>query len=632
MSIYKSFRDHSKRISDFNEISSRFDQPTYLSFKLLFAPRIEWYNDAAINTNYDRMPHPLFGPKGSEEIYERTHYSSVDYLLDANEFTRARMLEEFINKFNTLQNNFQWYFQKIDGINSLLTVDPEKGMRITSDKRLSITMLEGVDLRISHILNLYKKIAWDDTYQRWILPDMMRYFTLDIYVTEFRSFHVPYYTDGYGAATEKDNSGDELNLKVLDDIIPTRLIKCEMCEFDLESFKFESLSSLDVEKEPEEVEVTFDIKVGKIYEEQVYPMFYNKYLIDKYLNGFQRAIDIVPGGQLEPGVIGPPEQPVDFDSTTPWSGEYYLDPMYYGMVAQGLDLTEREHISGLPFNQMSNQKKLFGANAAGPDGKLFTEDDNIVKVDPTIPNTWENNAINFGNALVKNFANEVIDKTKITPIPGLGISFNEAQTALEAKNIIGALGLVRKGVGQVMRDYVQPSELLDSNTTDINIADQMFRVYLETIVKSQATTDLDKEIQRAANMVLTDDGVWGQLKDYSKATDLVAGKGSGIREVNDPNPIEGGTNYKDNALEEVQGDLSKATDLIGKGETNISNSVQLEKLIYGGEISEATEDSQTLTTNLQEGKKSGINKKISGTNIYEGIPTSQATIRKIDEG
>ena len=99
------------------------------------------------------------------------------------------MLLDFIEKWNTLQNNYQYYFQNISGIDSLLKIDPKRGIRVSKDGKVTIKMLEGLDLRITHLLNLYRKIAWDDVYQRWILPDMMRYFMMDIYITEFRIFH-----------------------------------------------------------------------------------------------------------------------------------------------------------------------------------------------------------------------------------------------------------------------------------------------------------------------------------------------------------------------------------------------------------------------------------------------------------
>ena len=584
MSIYKTFRRPG--ISDyvggagtpFNTLNARYDQPTYVSFRLVFAPNGDsWYNGAADEVNYDRMPHPLFAPKGIDDVIDRQRYSAVDYLLDANEYTRANMLQEFQQKFNTLQDKFQWYFQKIDGVSDLLKIDPKKGMRVTSDKRLTVTALEAVDLRMSHILNLYRKIAWDDTYQRWVLPDMMRYFTLDIYISEFRTFQ------GYETKTAESNS-DDLSLTVLDNILPTWVIKCEMCEFDLENINFTYLDSLNVGEDVDMAGLTFGIKVGKMYEEQIYPTFQNMYMIDKYLNGFDRArSSIATGGSTTVGTLvdGQPvnvttQNSTPFNSTTQGTN-FNLDPEVYTSLAQELYAQERTHISGAAFNELTNSKNLFGAKAAGPDGKLFTNDDNVANVDPTTPSTWFNNATSFGQSFLKNTVDELIDKAKVTSIPGLGLSFNEAQSALESKNIITALGLVRKAVNEVARGYVQPSELLEGD-----IQDSMFRSYLEGVATSEATED-NQLIREAANIALNDDGIWGQIKDFSKATDLV-----GEGELNSPNHILEGTLYKDNIEESTKGDKSLATNVIAEGEGNITKTIQVGQIIEAAPSSKAT--------------------------------------------
>ena len=44
-------------------------------------------------------------------------------------------------------------------------------------------------MKITQLMQLYKNVAWDDYYQRWILPDMMRFFNVKIYVSEIRLFH-----------------------------------------------------------------------------------------------------------------------------------------------------------------------------------------------------------------------------------------------------------------------------------------------------------------------------------------------------------------------------------------------------------------------------------------------------------
>lgn len=564
MSLYKNFRNYKKSEVSQNSLSSRFDQPTYLGFKLAFAPRGDyWYNGAQLNINYDRMPHPLFAPKGTDDVNNRETYSSIDYLLDANEFTRARMLEEFISKFAQLESNNQWYFQKIDGLSELLKVDPEKGVRILSDKRLKITALEGLDLRMSHILNLYKKIAWDDTWQRWVLPDMMRYFTLKIYVTEYRTFHTPNQYDGYGNAAENYKADGELYLNILDDILPTWVITCEQCEFDIQSINFDYLNSLSINEDPTEVGLTFDIKVGNIYEEQIYPIFKNAYLIDKKLNGFDRLKDVEPGIQEDAN-----SGSANFDSTVKTSNNN--STIYSGInsIAQGTFQEDRVHQTGMPFNESG------GFNL--PEYDLDDKD-----IDPTDPASWASNALSFGKSFATNFVNEKIDKAKITPIPGLGFSISEAAAALKSKNIITAFGLIRKSVDTVSRDQVGPSQLLGDQ-----ISDGIFRTFLEGVTQSKATSELQELMQEAANTVLNDNGLWEQIKDYSKATNLV-GKNN---EINILQSIQNPNEHKNAILQQTRNDRSLATDL------------------------------------------DGTDNKINSSIILEGVPSSAATSNKIVKG
>jgi len=613
MSIYKTFRTARNVPASFNAMSPRFDQPTYLSFKLEFASgRDILYNQAAPGgkgtvINYDKMPHPLFGIKGTDNVDNRETYSAIDYLYDANEFTRARMLEQWIEHFNNFQYKYQWYFQKLDGISDLLQINPISGQRILSDKRLTVTTLEAVDLRMSHLLNMYRKIVWDDTYQRWVLPDMMRYFSLKIYIAEFRVFHTPSPYNGYGyASLPKYKNEDVLELQRLDNILPTWVINCEMCEFDLENLNFTYLDSLGIGEEPEMAGLSFGIKVGKIYEEQVYPTFQNTYLFDKNLNGYDRAVNQTLG-EVDRATLNNDTLSavgnravygeVPYDSTDPKFAGADLSKEYTRVaqsesVGNDPETGDQVHDSTYPFNEQNNQKTLNGIPSGGPgrDGKFFTSDD--VNEAPIGRNPWVVKAIDFGGAFVKNAVNEKIDKAKMTSIPGLGVSFTDIKSALESKNIITALGMIRKGVNTVAAGYVQPSELLEGK-----IVDGMFRAYLEGVATSEATGD-NQLIQEAANIALNDDGVWGKIKDYSRATDLV---GINNGETNAANPIEGGKGYENVTSEATQGDNSFATDLVGKGETNVPKPVKIE------------------------------NQKIYG-NILEGVPSSKATSNQILKG
>lgn len=529
MSIYKRFRtvDQPRIVG---ELSYIYDQPTYMTFKLDFATnRDANYNDAGKQIqptlNYDTMPHPLFAEKGSDNVDERETYSAIDYLYDANEYTRAEMLKEFISKINELQTKYQWYFKSIDGLEDILKINPEYGQRVPFDKRLTIHMMEGLDLRISHILSLYRKIAWDDMYQRWVLPEMMRYFTLKIYITEFRTFH---FIDPL-----KKNSGpssEDLVLSMLDNVLPTWVIECEMCEFDIESIKYDYLSSLNVHEDPQEAGLSFSIKVGKVYESQVYNLFKNSYLVDKNLNGFDRLNSTVGEAAA--------------DSTSPNQSNNYIKNLYAGRIAQNSiedSSEELSHVSGLPFNQGANTQMLI--NSAN-----------------TSKNTWVSNALTSGLALAKNYVNEQADKLKMTAIPKLGFSVTDLASALEAKNVFTTLGLIRQAISTVKNDTIDPSEKLSSTLVDTS-----FKSFLEELATSTATSHRIKELSSAANLALNDRGVWDALKDYSIATDMVANG-----EVNIINKIEGENTYKNEVLLESENTTSKATDYV-EG-TSIQNS------------------------------------------------------------
>lgn len=640
MSIYKRFRSVQEPVRDAGgaqtgsgayALSPRFDQPTYLSFRLVFAEDDAYYNNAANKNfvlNYDRMPHPLFASAGKADVFEREAYSSISYLNDANEFTRAAMLKNFISLWNKLQYDYQWYFQKIDGVSELLKIDHTKGMRVTSDKRLTVTALEGVDLRLTHLLNMYRKIAWDDTYQRWVLPDMMRYFTLNIYISEFRTFHTPNPYDGYGVGSVANNvktTPSQLRLDILDDIMPIWKIRCEMCEFDLQTVEFDHLGSLGVDDMPTEAGVKFGIKVGKVYEEQIYPTFKNSYLIDKALNGLDRSKEeetfstsnrINPvTGEIDNQDVPPYQLPFDSTSVDANNNSTIRDNKTILRVAQNELYNTESHTSGTPFNEQANKENVQGVNAH--EGLPLSEATKGDNEEPAAGNTWMRNAGQLGLSYLENKFEEVLDKAKITPIPGLGVSFTEVQSALQGKNIITALGLLRKGVNNVVTQYGQPSELLEGNI----YVDDAFRAYLEGISKSEATNETEISLIEAANIALNDDGTWGKIKDFSLATNL-EGEGEENTEVKirgDFTPAVGASRATNRNIE--------SGDLYASSASSLNNNIPDEY--------DQSDVASSLNNNIPDEYDQVVtnrNNTISPADILEGIPSSQATTNKLQNG
>ena len=222
-----------------------FDEPTYLTFKVEFnfgdtdaMYRNLAYNNNGIihndaissqfNTMYDYMPEPFLLPHETDKggtnyigvngtintyIEDDLHedggywveednitrmgmdtstgktYSTESYLdYSLGEHGRASLLHNFKLALKDIQDNFPYYLKSISGIDSLFRVDTTTGIRL-KDAKITLDCYEALDLRITQLLSMYKKIVWDDVYQRWVLPDMMRYFNMKIYISEIRLFH-----------------------------------------------------------------------------------------------------------------------------------------------------------------------------------------------------------------------------------------------------------------------------------------------------------------------------------------------------------------------------------------------------------------------------------------------------------
>jgi len=534
-------------LNSVSALSKRYDEPTYMAFRVLFGQNASiWSGTSLFNTNYDRMPHPLFIKQKvdatqvtgnqSEIEFNRELYSTIDYLRDSNEFTRAEMLQEFITLWEDLQKNFQYYFQSIEGIGELLKINPERGKRVGNDVRLTFNMMEGIDQRISYLLNLYRKIAWDDTYQRWILPDMMRFFDIQIFVTEFRTFH---------KSTVKQNSDEPVYLQILNGILPTYLINCEMCEIDINTLNYSYREKLSINEEPEMANVSFQVKVGNVNEISTYPVFNHFIFEDKRLNGLDRSKEKGLSKNMSGTITNATDdqgRPIETDYVSTKSGDARYSVL--DQVAQDT-FFQKDHISGAGYIEKNTIQNLKNANPKIPKEEA--------SINPLNESTWAGNAIKFGKAFAVNFATEQIEKAKMIKIPGLGFSFNEATSVIKSKDSIAVLGLIRKSLSKLIGGTEKPSSLLEGKI------DNTFKEFLLGITLSDATDDSELELIKTAKLVLSNRGKWEEVKDLSYATDLI-----GPNEYNNPVTIEGGNKYKQFIELKTNGDKSLATDLDGE--------------------------------------------------------------------
>ena len=541
------------------KLSKTFDEPTYLTFRLGFRSA----NTNVEMTNYDRMPHPLFELYQEDNMDARNYYSSIQYLRDSNEFTRAKMLQDFIEKWNTFLNDYQWSFQSISGLNTILKVDPKRGTRVEKDAKITIKLLESLDWRVTHMLNEYKKIAWDDVYQRWILPDMMRYFMMDIFITEFRTFHQSNFIEPIKRLMPGSEM-PELILTAIDDLMPTYVLHCERCQFDITSFN-SHFDELNVTGGDEMTEITFDILVGNITEEYRNTLL-DYYWTDRIINGLERTqeFDITAGESVE----------VNKEQTG----------INTGSNAQNVPYTPIKLSTNDNATYFINQDMDYGDKMHHQSGQPFIESGSLIGSGQNASPTWIGNALKFGQAYGKNLVESFIDKATTANIPGMGISFNEAFTVLQSKDIFSVLGLVKKAVTQSAMNTT-PSQYLDDK-----VIESTFKQVLIGISNSKATTGEGKDLIAAAIKALNNQAIMEKINDFSKATDLIS---SALGEVNIPNEIENKNTLKDAIMENAAKITSPlvSTNFIFEGLPSslaTQNNIDTEKL-YKSEI--------TVTTN-----------------------------------
>lgn len=535
---------------------TRLDEPTYLGFALDFGAFLRsylpgnWTSDSFVSTNYDELPQALFCPPSNydEDWNARTSYCAYSYLMDRNENLRAAMLIEFLAGWDELQREYQYYFQEISGLSTLLKPNPKDGIRV-KDGKIKIKCIEGIDLKVKYLLNLYRKIAWDDTYQRWVLPDIYRYFKFYIYISEVRTFHESNLGEQNqvsnsvtsklgqkltGALSDKllggaipglsADSAEEMILSVANGLAPTIKIECSMCEFVLDSWLEDGYSINNDKAE----ETTFEISVKNINVDSYY-----------HLEGFDRMIS----------------------------------DMYDRVLSKRI---AEEFLDGnpeVPYDSYANRSMM------------LPEADKVHSYDPNAQSgssrTWINNMINWGKAFVTNLVKDKINDLKTMNIVG-SLSLTGIINAIQSKDLVTVFGAVRsafqKNTGIVGYSELTGKDLMtnlvkgiaSSTATSpeqealVEAAKDMLKDPYQIEISSQLS---DEEIlQRLANYQLKDTYDKSTGNDRSHATELDGGP-DGNLVPNNSNAEAPDMNLVPNKYE---GDRSEATELDGGPDGNLT--------------------------------------------------------------
>jgi hypothetical protein len=146
-----------------------YQDPTILGFKLLF-----FFNNTGskLLSTGDKVPNTAY-----------------TYLNNIGDYARASYLKKFVNHLQKISTNTPWFFQTLDGLADAW----KRGYQaddflaaLPNDRKITIGCLESMDLRMSALIDLYRKACFDWNYRREIVPWNLRTFDVYVYVYEVR--------------------------------------------------------------------------------------------------------------------------------------------------------------------------------------------------------------------------------------------------------------------------------------------------------------------------------------------------------------------------------------------------------------------------------------------------------------
>ena len=208
-----------------------YDEPTYLTFAIDFK-----FEETPTHTPTDEIGlsnSPLFQTDNSN--------SAINFLISRGYNPQADGLATFKEILRYLTFQAPWYFQSITGLSELFgqTTDQSKGYK-TKGIELQVDTLEALDLRIFELAGLYRNAIYDNKFRRERVPDNLRWFSMDVYVAEWRNlrYRIPGIGQDVARAAGVDTGaigniigGGNILSNVMDQFGYIKF-ECRQCEFD----------------------------------------------------------------------------------------------------------------------------------------------------------------------------------------------------------------------------------------------------------------------------------------------------------------------------------------------------------------------------------------------------------------
>jgi hypothetical protein len=239
-----------------------FQDPTVLGFKMFFLNIVEAKNQVdtpIIDTAPTINSTGLFGNESNVN-------SAMYYLNSIGDNARVAMLKDFKSLLSKLNSEYPWYFQSIAGLDDAWKRDY---LKPKFKKEITITCLESIDLRVTALMDLYRKVAYDWDNRRAILPDNLRKFDMSIKVYDNRNIlrDPRKYLNKEGRTYQNVNVNEEF---LGADFSETTQVTFNLshCEFmpDDSSSVFSGISNIGAESAAQTIKIGYEnIKEDNIY-------------------------------------------------------------------------------------------------------------------------------------------------------------------------------------------------------------------------------------------------------------------------------------------------------------------------------------------------------------------------------
>ena len=442
--------------------------PTVFGFKLFF--------------QFDNISSPLlYG--ATTDINEAPTNTAAGFLKSIKDEQRLYYLEKFLYLLSGVNSQTPWYFQSLVGLKDAWAAPIDKPY-MGDDKKLEIECMESIDLRMTALMDLYRKACFDWKNRREVVPSNLRKFRLSVYVYEARVFGNPNsianveppsgINAGYGGniqgdaartnaalvsrligkdETRNDPNTPDVNIVAGTQMSTTRnLFHFDFCEFDMmQASHLDTVSNM----EPGEVKQKIGIKYQDYEEENMYNFWTST---DPITSAYVRTLDRValddPQFQ-EPGVpVSSVDRPPINNSPNTSTGQSSPGGDIEEVKAEG-----DKNKSNLGRNAFTSTPYL---EEAGPDGREKSFGGKISDAFESVVDNAENTTGRIGdNTLIGDTLTSVADQAL-----GRAENFVNAQiSGLFLGNIYGFSAGTLIGAGGAQR---VAASILDAGSSIAN--------------------------------------------------------------------------------------------------------------------------------------------------------------------